>query len=71
MHRDIKPDNVLLTPKGTLKLIDFGLAESTHDFRPTLAGTPIFMAPEVIDSPYDERCDVWSVGVLLYMLLTG
>ena len=71
MHRDIKPDNVIVTPKGSVRLIDFGLAVSTQEFQATFAGTPLFIAPEVIDSPYNELCDVWSLGVLVYVLLTG
>ena len=71
MHRDIKPANVVISPDGSVKLIDFGLAEYTNNFQHLLAGTPYYMAPEVIDQPHKERCDVWSLGVLVYVLLTG
>ena len=71
MHRDIKPANVVLTPDGTAKLIDFGLAEYSTKFQHLMVGTPYYMAPEVIDQPHKERCDIWSLGVLIYVLLTG
>ena len=71
MHRDLKPENVMLTPKGRIKLIDFGLAEYTENFARLIAGSALYMAPEVLDEPYKERCDIWSLGVLTYFLLTG
>jgi len=80
-HRDLKLENFLLKRRGvslrenTLKLIDFGFATS---FRPgaksmrTRCGTPGFIAPEVVtDKAYDERCDVFSCGVILHCMLCG
>jgi calcium-dependent protein kinase len=58
---------------GLLKIIDFGTA--TH-FQPSqkftqLVGTPYYVAPEVLAGNYDSKCDVWSVGVILYVILSG
>ena len=73
-HRDIKPENVMIGSDGEIKLIDFGLSK-VHDNKSasmkTIAGTPYYMAPEVINGSYNKECDVWSAGVLLYLLLTG
>ena len=83
MHRDLKPDNMILLKKTslskcTLKLVDFGLA-TVHDIDEYLykrCGTPGFVAPEVINAPnnqnihYTPKCDVFSAGVILYILLT-
>jgi eukaryotic-like serine/threonine-protein kinase len=78
LHRDIKPDNILLTADGTAKLTDLGLAkdiEATFDLtRPmTGLGTPNFMAPEQFrDAKHaDARCDVYGLGATLYMAVTG
>ena len=56
-----------------IKLIDFGLAKesASHDAMHTKAGTPYYMAPEVLSGKYDEQCDIWSVGIILYLLLSG
>jgi len=83
MHRDLKPDNMILKEKNklefcTLKLVDFGLA-TVHDIPEYLfkrCGTPGFVAPEVINAPsnenihYTPKCDVFSAGVIFYILLT-
>lgn len=77
VHRDIKPENILLEHDrklGHVILADFGTSMRwTNDSLPKgKKGTITFMAPEVFeDEPYDEKCDVWSCGVMLYQLLTG
>ncbi|KAI9225178.1 MAG: kinase-like domain-containing protein [Piptocephalis tieghemiana] len=73
LHRDIKPANVLLDQHCNVKLGDFGLSRTlqAEDFARTYVGTPYYMAPEVIDrSTYDEKCDMWALGCLLYELCT-
>ncbi|OWM70448.1 hypothetical protein CDL15_Pgr011924 [Punica granatum] len=72
-HRDIKPDNILFDPTGRLKLADFGSAD-TFSAGPLsgLVGTPYYVAPEVVAGrAYGEKVDVWSAGVVLYMMLAG
>nr|HNH84941.1 protein kinase [Acidobacteriota bacterium] len=85
IHRDIKPDNIFLnqTPEGeVIKVVDFGIAkmvgdEGDENYRKltmtnSLIGTPVYMSPErVAAKPYDGRSDVYSVGIVLFELLTG
>ncbi|KAF8023359.1 hypothetical protein BT93_F0764 [Corymbia citriodora subsp. variegata] len=73
VHRDIKPENILLTTSGKLKLADFGLAMrfSSGQSLKGLAGSPAYVAPEVLIGNYSEKVDIWSAGVLLYALLLG
>ena len=74
MHRDIKPENVLINSKLKAKLTDFGWSNyfKPGEKRNSICGTPIYLAPEMIKRiGHDEKVDIWSVGVLLFELLTG
>jgi calcium-dependent protein kinase len=76
VHRDIKPENLLFLsnkPNSPLKVIDFGTSRSftKKERMKKRFGTPFYIAPEVLDGDYDEKCDVWSCGVILYILLSG
>ncbi|CAF0812898.1 unnamed protein product [Adineta steineri] len=77
-HRDLKPENLLFTDKtdnAILKLTDFGFAkEGNNEQRPlnTPCYTPYYVAPEILSNDkYDKACDVWSMGVIMYILLCG
>jgi len=77
VHRDLKPENFLFSSKdenAVIKIIDFGL--SRHDdvqagIMNTKVGTPYYVAPEVLNREYTKSCDIWSIGVITYILLCG
>ena len=75
IHRDIKPDNVILQPGGGLKLIDLGVARlpKIEDFpAAAIPGTPSYMAPELMNGqPGDEKSDLFALGVTLFRMFTG
>src|SRR5437660_1651003 len=76
IHRDIKPGNMMLTPQGVVKLMDFGIARSGSDRGLTMTGTTLgslyYMSPEQVKgSAVDARSDLYAVGVSLYEMVTG
>ena len=85
IHRDLKPGNVMLTPEGTVKVLDFGIAKADHEERTeartgadtmtregTVLGTAAYMSPEQArGKPVDRRADVWAFGCLLFECLSG
>ncbi|WP_318241926.1 Stk1 family PASTA domain-containing Ser/Thr kinase [Arthrobacter gallicola] len=74
VHRDVKPENVLLASSGAIKIADFGLARAvtTSTNTGTLVGTVAYLAPELVTGAgADERSDIYSAGIMLYEMLTG
>ena len=75
IHRDIKPSNIMVSPKGQVRITDFGLARierATKSTRGDAAGTVQYMSPEQVrGGKIDRRTDIWSLGVVLYELLSG
>ncbi len=75
VHRDLKIENIIFSSSNqehSVKLIDFGFAKFCRS--PELTerlGTPYYMSPEVLKKKYDKRCDLWSLGVITFELLTG
>ena len=83
-HRDIKAENIMLAtrqPDSIIKIIDFGLAKVLEDCSDDLdlldanfeskVGTPSYIPPEVLSGDYNYKCDLWSAGIVLYILLCG
>jgi calcium-dependent protein kinase len=76
IHRDLKPENILLEEKGeslSIKVVDFGSScflDPKKNLQ-NLFGTAYYIAPEVLRGNYNEKCDIWSCGVVLFVLLTG
>jgi calcium-dependent protein kinase len=76
VHRDLKLENFLFESEeedSQMKLIDFGLSQyfQKNDIIVSPVGTPYYVAPEVLSGAYNNKCDVWSIGVIAYMLLSG
>jgi calcium-dependent protein kinase len=75
-HRDIKPENILFENEESdsdIKIIDFGLSRkySIDQKMTTILGTPYYVAPEVLKGEYDEKCDIWSIGAITFIMLYG
>ena len=77
VHRDIKPENLIFleknNPESSLRLVDFGFAtylEPGHYLKEK-HGTAYYIAPDVLNFHYDFKCDVWSTGVIMYIMLAG
>merc|ERR1712226_1001612 len=74
VHRDLKPENVMFATPGedsSIRIIDFGLSRHDVGVMKTKVGTPYYIAPEVLNEEYTKSCDIWSIGVIAYMLLCG
>jgi calcium-dependent protein kinase len=83
VHRDIKPENILVQKTNkkskndideiNIKLIDFGASNffKENEILTLKVGSPYYIAPEVLNKSYNEKCDIWSAGVVLYVMLTG
>ena len=78
VHRNLKPENILMDSKfnNNIKLMEFGDSFSmdneeckNESMKPL--GTSYYIAPEVLDTQYESKCDMWSIGVIMYMLVTG
>ena len=74
IHRDIKPQNIMITSDQTAKITDFGVArilEEASEYAGTVTGTRKYMAPEQYEGNYDTRVDLYSTGMIIYEMLTG
>jgi len=76
-HRDLKPDNIMFESKNEteieIKIIDFNLSkqQTNKNNMQSVIGTPYYMAPEVIMGDYNEKCDIWAIGIITYFAISG
>ena len=74
LHRDLKTQNIFMTQSGQIKIGDFGIArvlQHTYDCAQTAIGTPYYLSPEICqEKPYNQKSDIWSLGCILYEMLT-
>ena len=75
-HRDLKPENILfdsMKKDAEIKILDFGLSRKYDKEQKmhSILGTPYYVAPEVLKGEYDEKCDIWSIGAMTYLMLCG
>jgi len=75
IHLDLKPENILLEEKNrenpVIKLIDWVVLDISQNIKKCQKWNPYYIAPEVLNEVYDEKCDIWSAGVIFYILLCG
>ena len=74
VHRDMKPQNILMTQTGTIKITDFGFARYFDNdlLIQTICGSPLYMAPEIMkEKKYNYKSDLWSIGIIFYQMLMG
>lgn len=73
VHRDIKPDNIIVRPDGTIVLLDYGIVRRMKEMETsaTVIGTRPYMSPEQVNGKSERRSDIWALGIVMYQLYTG